>query len=161
VEESVAEFLDPNLHYFERSKHIAHTKNRQHTAVVPWPLHMVVGLLSEWCKSGRGILAVVGWCSWDNNSFAVFCMVHTKMLEVDNLVGNRTDMRNCCKWLLEEVSALMYWSQAREWQFLHGFSLSSHHEEQSFSQVAGYLTKPAKVRPQEYDGVCATQKKME
>jgi hypothetical protein len=54
----------------------------------------------------------------------------------------------------------MHWSQGQEWQFLPGFSLSNHHEAQWFFQAAGYLTKPAKARPQEYDEVCATQKKM-
>ena len=53
----------------------------------------------------------------------------------------------------------MHWSQLRE--FLPGFSLSSRHEAQWFFQVAGYLTKPTKAPPQEYDVVCAIQKAME
>ena len=79
-------------HCFERWKHIAHTKNRHHTAVGPSPPRMVAGLLSVWCKSGQGILAVVG-CSWDNNLES--CMVYTKTLGADNLAGSRTDMSNC------------------------------------------------------------------
>jgi hypothetical protein len=97
VEDSVAVFLDPNLHFLGRLKHIGHTKNTQRTAVAQSLHHMVVGLLWEWCKSGQNILAVVGRGSSDNNSFVLFCMVCTKTLEADNLAVNRMDRRNCCR----------------------------------------------------------------